>query len=172
MTQSTVALEDLALGHYLTLIKPDESELRFQNFWIGETAIWQDTGWVGSSKQSHVFLPFGFSGISVNRQGDNVDAALVFPNTGIARGFLDEAVTQRWTAVIRVCLIDNLTDSQDPPTMLHRYVGQSASGTWTDTELGLRLNSILDAVGGEVPARALMQRMVGDIPATGRIALL
>ncbi len=161
--------EDLAIGQYLTLRKPDLSEIRFQNFYIGETAIWEDPE-LGVT-QYHTFLPFGFSGIAVNRQGDNVDATVVFPNTAISRSFLDQCITERWTCVVRVCLINNLSDAEDPPQQLHRYVGQAAGGAWKDAELALRLNSILDAVGSEIPARTIHQRLVGDLPVTGQIAL-
>lgn len=173
----------LAIGHYLTLRRPPQygsdlgidfgggddgwAELRFQNFWIGENAIWQD----GSTPKVHTFAPFGFSGISVNRSGDNVDTALIFPNYELTRAFADTAVQEEWSAVVRVCWITNLTDSQTSPTMLHHYSGRVSSAQWKDTEITLRLNSVLDAVTAQVPARTLHQLLVGNVPISGQVSL-
>ena len=176
----------LALGHYLTLrrkpqfkapisdVSPVEvsdgfSELRYQNFYIMEDAVWEDGQ--GGPRQTHTFLPFGFSGISVNRQGDNVDASLIFPNNGLARAFTNAAVEEEWSAVVRVCWIQNLEDPQQVPTLLHRYVGQVSSAQWEDTTVTLVLNSILDAVKSQVPARTLQQLLVGNVPFSGQISL-
>lgn len=175
---------ELAIGHYLTLLRPSEygtdggsfiprpdgySEMRFQNFWIGRNAIWRDP--VGQMTQVHSFLPFGFTGVSVNRSGDNVDASLVLPNNELARSFADLAISEMWTVVVRVCMINNLTDPNDPPPMLIRYSGQVSGGAWQDVELVLRLNSVLDAVRSNIPARTLHQRTVGNVPVTGNVSL-
>lgn len=175
---------ELAIGHYLTLRRPPEygqeggdftvrpdgwAEMRFQNFWISRNAIWRDP--VVGQDQVHSFLPFGFSGVSVSRSGDNVDASLMFPNNELARSFVNKAVKETWTAVVRVCQINNLTDPNDPPPMLIRYSGQVASGSWDDSELVLRCNSILDAVGSDVPARTLHQGTVGNVPISGNVSL-
>lgn len=176
--------QELALGHYLTLRRPngqDESglnfvtandgwtELRFQNFWINQNARWRDPEF--QLDQTHSFLPFGFSGITVNRNGDNVDASLVFPNNALSRQFVDLALREQWTAVVRVCRIENLTDPMDPPDMLYRYVAQVASGTWNETELVVVLNSVIDAVAGDVPQRSLRQDHIGQAPVQAQLGL-
>jgi len=176
----------LALGHYLTLRRKPQyqsdvdnlsfitssdgfSEIRFQNFWISQNAIWQDPEL--QVRQVHAFSPFGFSGISVNRSGDNVDARLVFPNNEVTRSFSDAAIREQWTAVVRVCWVQNLEDPEDSPTLLHRYEGQVSSAVWEDTTVTLVLNSILDAVQAQVPARSLQQLLVGNVPFTGQLSL-
>ena len=126
-------MNELAIGNYLTLrIPPGGSfenaayasdgygELRFQNFWIGQNAIWEGEG----SPKSHAFLPFGFSGMTASRSGDNGDSVLVFPNTSISRAFADRAVREYWQAVVRVCLIDNLENASQSPQVLYKYTGQ------------------------------------------------
>ena len=173
---------EIALGQYLTMRRPPRfgpaegnfvlarggySELRFQNFWIGQNAVLIDI----AEPQTHSFLPFGFSGITVDRAGGNVDANLVLPNNALSRTFVDQAVREQWTAVVRVCLIDNLEDPNQTPQTLYRYVGQVSAGAWSDTELQLVLNSVLDAVKTNIPARTLQPRLVGNLPVSGTISL-
>jgi hypothetical protein len=161
-------MESLPLGHYLTLRKPDNSELRFQNFHIHQDGalIHLDPG----ITQRHLFLPFGFSGITVARDGGNVESTLVFPNNEIARGFADEAIRDGWVAVVRVCIVQRIDDPTVSPTTLHRYVGQVAAGGWDDTAVKFQVSSVLDAVGSDVPQRTIHQRLVGNLPVTGSIA--
>jgi len=148
---------DIALGHYLTLKKNTGEELKFQNFWISQTV------------NSHQFLPFGFSGITVNRSGDNVDASLVFPNNAIARSWADEAIREAWIATVSVRIIADPTNPASNQTTLHDYVGQIAGGGWRQEAVEFRLNSVLDAVGGEIPKRTLQQKLVGSIPINGSL---
>lgn len=174
---------NLALGNYLTFRIPPGTtvsggdyvtapdnwlEMRFQNFWIGRNAQFSEPGY---PTKTHSFLPFGFSGAVISRQGDNIDASLVLPNSPISRAFLDQAVRERWLAVVRVVQIDNLEDPDDVPTMLYKYFGFVSSGGWTPTELSLSLNSILDAASSDIPVRSLHQNTVGDVPASASIAL-
>ena len=176
---------EIALGHFLTLRRPKKFgtdsgnfadagdgylEIRFQNFWIQEDAIWQDPA-PGAQREVHSFLPFGFSGISVNRSGDNVDASLVFPNNELARSFADNAVREVWTGVVRVVWINNLTDASDPPQLLMRYSGLVSSASWSETTISLKLNTLLDAVSTDVPARTMHQQTIGNVPVSGNLAL-
>lgn len=188
MTEEISRESGLALGHFLTLLRPPAynssieyvdlvtpvnlpgwTELRFQNFWINETARWRDPEF--GIDQDHLFLPFGFSGISVNRSGDNVDTQLVFPKNPLSMAFSSAAVNESWTVVVRVVWVQNLTNPQDPPTMLHRYEGQVSGATWEDTTISFTCNSVLDAVAANVPARSLQQLLVGNVPFTGQISL-
>ena len=176
---------ELALGNFLTLRVPpgnsvsgpgyiqapdNWSELRFQNFWIGQNAKWKSPDF-DSPEQIHAFLPFGFSGAVLSRQGDNIEASLVFPNTDISRNFLDQAVRERWTAVVRVMEVTNLEDPNAYPTQLYRYKGIVAGGGWRTTELVLSLTSVLDAAAVNLPVRSIHQRTVGSVPFTSNISL-
>ena len=182
---------EFAVGHYLTLLRPSATpidldgdakndlvtpqnqpgwtEMRFQNFWINETAIWKDPK--ENIEQKHLFLPFGFSGVSTNRSGDNVDTSLVFPKNALSLAFTDYAIKESWSVVVRVVWVKNLADSQVSPTLLHRYEGMVAGASWDDTTIVLICNSILDAVEVNVPARSLQQLLVGNVPFTGQLSL-
>ena len=164
----------LALGAYLELRAPllptadvpvndGQQVYRFQNFFIGTNSPYRG--------DTYSFVPFGFSGMTVSRQGDNVDANLVFPNNGLSRAFTNAAVEEEWSAVVRVCWIQNINDPQQVPTLLHRYVGQVSSAQWDDTTVTLVLNSILDAVKSQIPARTLQQLLVGNVPFSGQVSL-
>ena len=153
---------ELALGNYLDLRTPSGGSVyRFQNFFVNKTATYQSA--------EYAFLPFGFSGVTVNRTGDNIDATLVFPNNRLSRIWGLNAVEDLWVATVYVMILD--PDNVMPPTLLHRYVGQIASGTWDETTLQLRLNSVLDAIGNDAPMRRLTQDLVGSIPTTSNVRL-
>lgn len=180
-------VSELALGHFLTLLRPPAytsklenvplvtpinlpgwTEIRLQNFWINQSAIWNDPEF--DIDQTHLFAPFGFSGITVNRQGDNVDTELVFPKNPLSLAFADTAIQEGWTAVIRVVWVKNY-DPTVAPTLLHRYEGQVSAGMWDEATIGLKLNSVLNAVDAQIPARSLQQLLVGNVPFTGQLAL-
>ena len=185
MTSTPIVENELAIGHYLTLrIPPDAafeglpteraidnySELRFQNFWIGQNAVWVADE-PGAPDRVHSFMPFGFSGITTSRQGDNGSSTLTFPNNEVSRSFLDTAVKQEWTAVLRVCLVENLTDPNQSPQQLYKYVGQVSGGSWTVTTLTVTLDSVLDAVTAQIPKRGLLQSHVGFVPISGTLRI-
>lgn len=148
---------NIALGHYLTLKRPGAAPLQFQNFWIGQNV------------SGFSFLPFGFSGITVNRSGDNVDARLVFPNNEIARSWGDEAIRDAWVATVSVRIINDPANPSSSQITLHNYTGQVAAGNWNQEAVVLVLNSVLDAVGGDIPNRTIQQKLVGSIPISGNL---
>ena len=153
---------DLALGNYLDFITPDGSKVyHFQNFYINKTATYNG--------RVYSFLPFGFSGVTVNRAGDNVEATLVFPNNEISRAWGLNAVQGLWIATVLVMILD--PDNASTPSLMHRYVGQVSNGNWDETSLQLRLDTVLDAVGTDVPMRRLTQQLVGAIPVSNNVRL-
>ena len=116
-------------------------------------------------------MPFGFSGITIDRQGNNVDAELIFGNNTLARSFADRAISSTLDGH-RLCRRNSATSNNaDDNKIMYRYVGQVTSGAWKDTQIGLRINSVLDAVGGDVPARTLHQKLVGALPMQGNVNL-
>lgn len=153
---------ELAIGNYLTLTSSTGGQTyRFQNFHIGTTATFDG--------QQYSFLPFGFSGISINRTGDNTEASLIFPNNELSRNWALQAVTERWLGTVFVMNLN--PDDRTMGTKMSQCVGQVASGEWDDTALTLRLNTILDAVGSDVPLRRLTQALVGNLPVTANVRL-
>ena len=152
----------LAVGNYLKLSNKDQTVVyRFQNFHIGQNAEYDGFTWS--------FLPFGFSGVSVNRTGDNTSASLVFPNNELSRAWGLEAVTERWLANAFVMNLD--PDDRTTGTLMHQYIGQVAGGAWDESSLNLDVNTILDSVGSDVPLRRLTQNLIGNIPVSSNVRL-
>jgi phage-related protein len=153
---------ELALGNYLDLSTQSGGRVyRFQNFYINKTSNYQGG--------QYSFLPFGFSGVTVNRTGDNVEASLVFPNNEISRAWVVNAVNDFWIATVHVVILD--PDNVDAPDLLSRYVGQVSTGGWNEITVTLKLNTVIDAIGAEVPMRRLTQSLVGAIPTSSNVSL-
>lgn len=152
---------DLSIGNFVTLRSNGVLRYAFQNFFIGET--------IQYSNNDHAFLPFGFSGVTVNRTGDNTDATLVLPNNQLSRNWSVEALRDKWLAEIDVVLVN--PSNRADFAALHSYVGLLATGTWDETSLNLILNTVLDAVGADVPKRRLTQSLIGAIPVTSVLQL-
>ena len=153
---------ELALGNYLDLSTQSGGKVyHYQNFYINKTATFQG--------RDYRFLPFGFSGVTVNRTGDNVEASLVFPSNQISRGWVVNAIEDFWVATVYVMILD--PDNPDTPDLLNRYIGQVSTGGWNDIIVTLRLNTVIDAVGSEVPMRRLTQELVGAIPTSTNVRL-
>jgi phage-related protein len=153
---------ELALGNYLDLSTQSGGKVyHYQNFYINKTATFQGRG--------YRFLPFGFSGVTVNRTGDNVEASLVFPSNQISRGWVVNAIEDFWVATVYVMILD--PDNPDTPDLLNRYIGQVSTGGWNEIIVTLRLNTVIDAVGSEVPMRRLTQELVGAIPTSTNVRL-
>lgn len=152
---------ELAVGNFLTLTASGTVQHRFQNFFIGET--------IAYNGGSFGFLPFGFSGVTVNRTGDNTEASLLLPNNNLSRAWATETIENRWLAQVQVMLLD--PDDRTSFTQMHQYVAQIAGGKWDETSLQLTLSTVLDAVGSDVPSRTLTQKLIGAIPVTSNVRL-
>jgi len=149
---------ELSLGHFLTLSsRTSSTQLRFQNFYIGKEI------------DGRSFMPFGFSGSTTNRQGDNMEATLVFPNNELSRSWAGEALEDAWTAEVQVYTMGPLETS--PRTLLYEYFGQVSSGGWDETSLNLKLSTVLDAVGSNVPVRVMHRSLVGKLPTSSNLGL-
>ena len=155
-----------AFGHVLRITPKDTTDFRYQNFFIGK--VLRHTG------QDYLFLPFGFSGVTVNRTGDGLEATLVFPNNEVSRGWGVKAIEERYLMEVEVLIIED----SDPDTGLtaqhttvHTYTGQVTGGQWDNTSLNLELSSVLDAVGTDVPRRSLTQKLVGNLPISNSVRL-
>jgi hypothetical protein len=161
-----------AFGHVLRITPKDTVDFRFQNFFIGEQVTHQGT--TEQTPQIYQFVPFGFSGVTVNRTGDGLEATLVFPNNDLARSWGVNAIEGSYLMEVEVLIIED----SDPDsgltathTTVHTYTGQVTGGQWDNTSLNLELSSVLDAVGTDVPRRSLTQRMVGNLPISNSVRL-
>ena len=156
--------QTFAIGQYLNFSDSSGPGYFFQNFYIGKDVQYDE----GFGTKNYTFLPFGFSGITVSRQGDNVESSLVFPNNELARSWATTAINEKWIAKVRTMLLAP-EGSGGEATRLYFYVGQVSSGGWDATTLSLKLNSVLDAVARGIPHRALNQNLCGPIPVTANV---
>lgn len=154
---------EIALGHMLTL-KPrtnSSAPLYFQNFFINEDVTYKNN--------VHGFLPFGFSGVTVNRTGDNQSTQLVFPNNELSRNWALSIVEGTWVVVVDMLMV-NPADKTDF-RLLTSYAGQATSAMWSEVELRVEVSSVLDAVGGDVPRRRITEDIFGPLPTTAQVRL-
>ena len=147
------------LGHFMAFRPANGDRFRFQNFFIGESVTWEGF--------EYQFAPFGFSGFTASRQGDNVEAQLAFPNNEITRAVVLAAIEGRWAIRVHTVQIDDANNI----TLLNRYVGQVASGAWDETLVALKLNSAIDAVTNSLPIRSLNEQLVGSLPVTSSVSV-
>ena len=159
-------MTQFAFGHVLRNTPKDTVDFRFQNFFIGKQLT--------HGGAEYQFVPFGFSGVTVNRTGDGMEAALVFPNNDLSRSWGVNAIEGSYLMEVEVLIIED----SDPDsgltathTTVHTYTGQVTGGQWDNTSLNLELSSVLDAVGTDVPRRSLTQRMVGNLPISNSVRL-
>ena len=159
-------MTQFAFGHVVRITPKDTVDFRFQNFFIGKQLT--------HNGDEYQFAPFGFSGVTVNRTGDGMEASLVFPNNDLTREWAVAAIKSSYLMEVEVLIIEN----SDPEsgltathTTVHTYTGQVTGGQWDNVSLNLELSSVLDAVGTDVPRRSLTQRMVGNLPISNSVRL-
>lgn len=153
----------LAIGHMLTL-KPrtaGAAPLYFQNFYINETFTYNGN--------SHIFLPFGFSGVTVNRSGDNQQTQLAFPNNALSRTWALSVVDGAWVITVDLLILN--PDNKADYRVLTSYAGQASGGIWGEVDLRVEVSSVIDAVGGDVPRRRITEDVFGPLPTTAQVRL-
>jgi hypothetical protein len=55
--------------------------------------------------------------------------------------------------------------------ILSTYTAQIVSGSWSEAQVELRMASVLDAVGADLPRKRLTKQLVGKLPLTARVNL-
>ena len=165
-------MSQYALGHVVTINAlrdaPGSAEglyvqFRFQNFFINQDMTYKSN--------SYDFVPFGFSGVTVNRTGDGMEATLVFPNNDLSRGWAVLAIRDHYVVQVEVLIVDSSNPSSGTHQSVHSYTGQITGGTWDNVSLNLQLSSVLDAVGTDIPRRALTKKLVGNLPVANNVRL-
>lgn len=145
-------------GHLLE-IGPQNQPRRtcFQNFKINEQ--------INHDDKAYLYLPFAFGGAVASLKGDNLDATLQFANTDITRNWTTEALQNLWVGKA----ITVLWSDAGIARVLYSYWGVCSTGGWDETSIQISLNSVLDAVDANVPARKLTRYSVGNIPFTSAV---
>jgi|TARA_Y100000287_G_scaffold122881_1_gene98992 hypothetical protein len=155
-------MSQYAFGHALRIKQGENTQYRFQNFFINQQITHQSA--------NYTFVPFGFSGVTVNRTGDGLEATVVFPNNELSRPWGIDAINQNWVMEVDVLIIDD--DAKDGPhNIVHSYTGQVVGGQWDEVSLNLQLSTVLDAVGTDVPRRSLTKELVGNLPIANNVRL-
>lgn len=154
---------EIAVGHMLTL-KPrtiGAAPMYFQNFWLNEN--------MNYNGNTHGFLPFGFTGVTVNRSGDNQSTQIGLPNNSLSRGWAATIVEGAWVVFLDMLMLnpDNKLDYR----LLSSYAGQVTGAVWSDSDLRLEVSSVLDAVGNDVPKRRITEDIFGPLPTTAQMRL-
>jgi len=170
-------MSQYALGHVVTInavrIVPSTDtnglfvQFRFQNFFINQDMTYTNE----DGTNSYGFVPFGFSGVTVNRTGDGMEANLVFPNNDLSRGWAVLAIRDHYVVEVKVLIVDSINPSSGTHTSVHSYTGQITGGTWDNVSLNLQVSSVLDAVGTDIPRRALTKKLVGNLPVANNVRL-
>ena len=79
----------------------------------------------------------------------------------MVRGWAADALENKWVGVAKVML---LADDSTIERVMYSYTGAAASGGWDDTNVEISLNTVVDAVRGEIPGRKMNNQLVGNIP--------
>jgi len=147
----------IAIGTFIEL-----PGYRFQNFFHGETITWDG--------KNYSFAGFGYSGSSVDLQGGNIDAQLVFVVNDLSLNLAKKAADDRHIVTIKTVWLD--PETLEPRSNFMRDVFMITGFEHDSSRLGLRLSSPLDAISGDVPRRRLTEKLVGALPSTGQIQLI
>ena len=156
-------MSQYAFGNVLTITDQGRVQYRYQNFFINKTASY--------GGQTYTFVPFGFSGVSVNRTGDGVESSLVFPSNDLTRSWGVNAVNNHWVMQVSLLIIDSQHDPNGVHDAVSTYVGQVVGGQWDNVSMTLNLGTILDAVGADIPRRSINRKLVGNLPITSNVRL-
>jgi hypothetical protein len=161
-----------AFAHAMQVVISGAADERFQNFFMHKN-LENHLGPDGT-RADFRFLPFGFSGVTLNRTGDGMEASLVLPNNTISRAWGKDAVEKNYQINVQVLIIED-SDQDTGPTqthsVVHTYTGVVTGGQWDNVSLNLELSSVLDAVGTDVPMRSLTQKLVGNLPISNSVRL-
>ena len=135
---------------------------RYQNFFTGRSMAW--------SGNQYQFAGFGYSGSTIDLEGSNISASLVWAVNELSLNLAAEAAENRWIVQIDAVWID-----PDSLGVMDSYMSDifMVTGFEHDTmRLSFRLSSPLDAVAADTPRRRLTEKEVGALPSTGQILLL
>ena len=153
----------LAIGTYVKLVTGDSAATgyQFQNFHYGENRPYNGT--------IYMYAGFGFSGGTLDLEGGNVSASLVFAVNALDLVVFRQAADERWLAQVRTVWLN--PDTLDETGTYSEEVYAITGFEHDSSRLSVRLGNPLDAVSQNAPRRVLTQDLVGALPSTGNINL-
>jgi hypothetical protein len=155
-------MSEIAIGTYIKFQTKAGGDVgyAFQNFHHGESRQYAGT--------QYVYAGFGFSGSTVDLQGSNIQASLVFAVSELLLNFAQQAADDFWIIKIATVWLD--PDTYKETSVFTEEVYQVVGLQHDGLRLSLTLSNPLDAVAGQAPKRTLAQYLVGSLPATGSIS--
>jgi len=153
----------IAIGTYLKLVDEigNDTGFNFQNFFQGESRQYDG--------DNYIFGGFGFSGGTLDLEGGNISASLVFSLGELSLSVFRRASEEFWLARIRTVWLDPETFEEGNTFSEELYAVTGFSHD--SSRLSVRLSSPLDAVQENAPRRTLNSELVGELPSTGQISL-
>lgn len=154
----------VAIGTYISFQQRDGTftDNDFQNFHRAEVRTYNG--------RDHTYAGFGFSGASVDINGANIQAQLVFNLNDIILTIAQNAANGFW--VVRVSTVwlnpDNFNETAQRLEEVYAVVGFQHD----NSRISLTLGSPLDSVQSDFPRRVLTQRNVGVLPTTGNVSFI
>ena len=134
-------------------------QLRFQNSKPGETIAYRG--------HNYQYLPFAYQGMSKNRSGDNLEAALVLSANAISMGYAARAVQKKWNIRVSSCSMHPVNFTVGRTLATEFWL--AASMSYDVETIEILLSSSIDAVGASAPTRVLTRSMVGALPTSGQV---
>ena len=133
-----------------------------QNFASGESISWD-----GNIYQ---FGGFGYSGSTIDLQGGNIDAQIIFALNDLSLNLARAAADSKSIATIKTVWLD--PNTFEPLSNYLEDTFMVVGFEHDHSRLALRLGSPLDAISADVPRRRLTQSLVGALPSTGQVQLI
>ena len=156
-------MSGIAIGTFIKLVDEGGADtgFNFQNFFQGEDRIYNG--------DTYTFGGFGFSGGTLDLEGGNISASLVFAVSDLSLSVFRQAADEFWLIRIRSVWLDPDTFIEGNTFSEELY---AITGFDHDSSrLSVKLSSPLDAVEQNAPRRTLTSAMVGELPSTGQISL-
>jgi|TARA_B100000085_G_scaffold239144_1_gene228984 hypothetical protein len=125
-------------------------------------------GKIGGSINGHGYLSFYYQGAAKNRNGDNLEAAIVLSANQISMNAVRQAVADKAAVTVETCVMNS-----DFTSITRRLTQETwiVTGMSYDAEtIEVVLSSAIDAVGVTTPRRVLTQAMVGELPISAAIS--
>lgn len=142
----------------------------------------QTTGEVTHDGRTYEFLNFVYQGATRNRNGDNLESALIFASNKISSGYAQKileghAVTNNgettimpYQVVVRTCLME--TNFAEVNKVISQEYWTAASMGYDAQTLEVLLTSGIDAFSANISNMMLTTKRVGALPTTAQIRSL
>lgn len=159
-------MTDVALAHYIRFLDKSGAYIlnrNYQNFFVAEQRTFASVG--------YVFAPFGLTGMTSTRGGDNPSSNMVSIPNELTVSLVAEAVISSWLVQVQTVNI-TVTEggSMTEGAVLMSDIWACSGSNQDHEKIVLILSSPLDATQAQIPRRVLSSYIVGSVPPTGAIS--